>query len=82
MAKKIYARAKHIIALSPGMKEGIICTGVPADKVTVIPNGSDLDLFSPDIDGSVQREQLRLKDRLKIQIPIMTGKSYKSAWRS
>jgi len=63
MAKKIYAGAKHIIALSPGMKEGIIRTGVPADKVTVIPNASDLDLFSPDIDGSAQREQLGLKDR-------------------
>lgn len=63
MAKKIYASAKHIIALSPGMKDGIIRAGVPADKVTVIPNASDLDLFSPDIDGSVQREQLGLKDR-------------------
>ena len=63
MAKKIYAGAKHIVALSPGMKEGIIRTGVPVDKVTVIPNGSDLDLFSPDIDGSAQREQLGLKDR-------------------
>jgi glycosyltransferase involved in cell wall biosynthesis len=63
MAKKIYAGAKHIVALSPGMKEGIIRAGVPADKVTVIPNASDLDLFSPDIDGSAQREQLGLKDR-------------------
>jgi glycosyltransferase involved in cell wall biosynthesis len=63
MAKKIYAGAKHIVALSPGMKEGIVRAGVPADKVTVIPNASDLDLFSPDIDGSAQREQLGLKDR-------------------
>jgi glycosyltransferase involved in cell wall biosynthesis len=63
MAKKIYAGAKHIVALSPGMKEGIVRAGVPADKVTVIPNASDLDLFSPDIDGSAQRERLGLKDR-------------------
>ena len=63
MAKKIYDGAEHIVALSPGMKEGIVRTGVPADKVTVIPNASDLDLFSPDIDGSTQRERLGLKDR-------------------
>jgi len=63
MAKKIYAGAKHIVALSPGMKEGIVRTGVPAGKVTVIPNASDLDLFSPDIDGSAQRERLGLKDK-------------------
>jgi len=63
MAKKIYAGAEHIVALSPGMKEGIVRAGVPAEKVTVIPNASDLDLFGPDIDGSAQRERLRLKDR-------------------
>jgi len=63
MAKKIYAGAKHIVALSPGMKKGIVRAGVPADKVTVIPNASDLDLFSPDIDGSEQRLRLGLKDR-------------------
>ena len=63
MAKKIYAGAKHIVALSPGMKEGIVRTGVPAGKVTVIPNASDLDLFSPDIDGSEHRERLGLKDK-------------------
>jgi glycosyltransferase involved in cell wall biosynthesis len=63
MAKKIYAGAKHIVALSPGIKEGIVRAGVPADKVTVIPNAGDLDLFSPDIDGSAQRRRLGLKDR-------------------
>ncbi|MHC4332056.1 MAG: glycosyltransferase family 4 protein, partial [Planctomycetota bacterium] len=63
MAVKIYEGAKHIVALSPGMKEGIMHTGVPAKKVTVIPNGSDLDLFGPDVDGSSQRKRLGLGDR-------------------
>jgi len=63
MAKKIYAGAKHIVALSPGIKEGIVRAGVPAGKVTIIPNASDLDLFGPDIDGSPQRERLGLKDK-------------------
>jgi glycosyltransferase involved in cell wall biosynthesis len=63
MAKKIYTGAKYIVALSPGMKDGIIRMGVPADKITVIPNASDLDLFNPDIDGSAQHQQLGLKDR-------------------
>ena len=63
MAKKIYTGAKHIVALSPGMKKGIIRSGVSADKVTVIPNASDLDLFSPDIDGSAERLRLGLGDK-------------------
>lgn len=40
-----YRRAKHIVALSPGMKDGVVRAGTPAEKVTVIPNGCDLDLF-------------------------------------
>lgn len=63
MAKKIYAGANHIVALSPGMKEGIVRAGVPDAKVTVIPNASDLDLFRPDVDGSAQRKRLGLGER-------------------
>ena len=60
MAKKIYAGADHIIALSPGMKEGIVRSGVPAEKVTMIPNACDLDLFRPDVDGLAARRRLGL----------------------
>ncbi len=47
LERRIYRAAAHIVALSPGMKEGICRTGYPADRVTVIPNGCDLDLFRP-----------------------------------
>jgi len=47
MAKKIYNQATHIVALSPGMKNGIVHTGVEASRVTVIPNACDCDLFRP-----------------------------------
>ena len=66
MAKKIYSEAKHIIALSPGMKDGIIKTGVPPEKVTVIPNLCNMELFSPDLDGSVSRLRLGLKDQFTV----------------
>jgi len=45
------------------MKEGIVRTGIAEDKVTVIPNASDLDLFRPDLDGSAARERLGLGSR-------------------
>ena len=63
MARKIYRRADHIVALSPGMREGITRTGIRPEQVTVIPNGSDLDLFRPDLDGSASRARLGLGDR-------------------
>jgi glycosyltransferase involved in cell wall biosynthesis len=63
MERRIYAAADHIVALSPGMKAGVMAAGVPDDKVTVITNGSDADLFRPDLDGSAARRRLGLGDR-------------------
>jgi glycosyltransferase involved in cell wall biosynthesis len=63
MERKIYYAANHIVALSPGMKKGIVATGIPPERVTVITNASDLDLFRPDLDGRAARERLQLGDR-------------------
>jgi glycosyltransferase involved in cell wall biosynthesis len=38
-------------------------TGIEAEKVTVIPNASDLDLFNPGLDGAASRERLSLGQR-------------------
>lgn len=46
-----YKHSKHIIALSPGMAKGIVKTGYPNEKVTMIPNSADLDIFKSDISG-------------------------------
>ncbi len=43
----LYRKAKHVIALSPGMADGVIAEGVPPERVHMIPNSSDLDLFYP-----------------------------------
>lgn len=45
--KAVYNKAVHIIALSPGMKEGIIKCGIKPSKVTVIPNMSKNEKFFP-----------------------------------
>lgn len=52
MERKIYFAAERIIALAPGIKDGICATGYPADRVAMIPNSSDLDLFKPN-DGEL-----------------------------
>lgn len=45
--KRIYDKAEHVIALSPGMAEGVIKAGTPENKVTMIPNMSKPDKFYP-----------------------------------
>lgn len=41
-----YCNAARIVALSPGIRDGVIATGYPPAKISVIPNGSDFDLFA------------------------------------
>lgn len=52
-----YRNAVRIVALSPGMKDGVIATGYPEDRVTVIPNSCDFDLFNV---GPDPGQQVRL----------------------
>lgn len=43
-----YRNADQIVALSPGMAEGVVETGYSPDRVHVIPNSCDLELFGND----------------------------------
>ena len=36
-----YRNAAHIVAQSPGVKDGVVATGYPSEKVTVIPSSCD-----------------------------------------
>jgi glycosyltransferase involved in cell wall biosynthesis len=47
-----YRNSHTIIALSPGMADGVAATGYDRDRIHVIPNGCDRDLFFPDEAGS------------------------------
>ncbi len=43
-----YRHAARVVALSPGMADGVASTGYPRDRIHVIPNSCDLDRFAPD----------------------------------
>ncbi|MGI8844873.1 MAG: glycosyltransferase family 4 protein, partial [Thermoleophilaceae bacterium] len=58
LERAAYAASKHVVALSPGMRDGVVAAGVAPERVTMIPNAADLDLFSPDLDPGDTREQL------------------------
>jgi glycosyltransferase involved in cell wall biosynthesis len=44
-----YRAADAVVVVSEGFRSDLIRRGVPADKVTTIRNGVDLDRFSPDL---------------------------------
>jgi glycosyltransferase involved in cell wall biosynthesis len=47
-----YARSARVVALSEGMADGVRQTGYPRDRISVIPNSSDLKLFAHNAAGA------------------------------
>lgn len=47
LEKVTYDHSAAVVALSPGMEELVLEAGADPERVTVIPNCSDLDLFHP-----------------------------------
>lgn len=45
--KRIYKKSNHVVALSPGMKDGVVAAGIADDKVTMVPNMSKPEEFKP-----------------------------------
>jgi glycosyltransferase involved in cell wall biosynthesis len=65
LEKFAYQNAAQIVALSPGMRDGIVKTGYPTKRVHVIPNSADLKLFNvpPDIGVVFRQKYDWLRDR-------------------
>jgi glycosyltransferase involved in cell wall biosynthesis len=56
-----YALASRVVALSPGMAAGIRRRGIPAERVAMIPNASDVELFgASEGEGEAVRARLGL----------------------
>jgi glycosyltransferase involved in cell wall biosynthesis len=53
--KFLYDRAAHVWVNSPAYKPYIVGRGVPEKKITFIPYGTDVSMFTPEVDGSAVR---------------------------
>jgi len=61
-------RADAVTTICEGLRKDIVARGIPADKVTVIPNAVDIDKFS--VGGSADQE---LKAKLGLQSARLIG---------
>jgi glycosyltransferase involved in cell wall biosynthesis len=64
LERVVYRRSARIIALSPGIRDGVVSAGVPPERVAMVPNASDLELFSPALDRVAERRRLGLGEGL------------------
>ena len=63
LEKTIYKRSSAIVALSPGMAEGVRKVIACNHQIEVVPNCCDLDVFKPDVDGSEIRAKYGWADK-------------------
>ncbi len=52
LEQRMYAAATRIVTVGRGYQQQLEARGVPADRISVIPNGVDLGMFDPAADGS------------------------------
>ena len=66
LEKFLYARATHILVNSPAYKDYMLGKGVPENKITYIPYGTDVDMFNPGVDGSSVRTDMGLENKFVV----------------
>lgn len=59
----LYAHATHILVNSPAYRDYLERKGISPEKITLIPNGVDSDMFDPDSTGDTTCQRLGLKDK-------------------
>jgi glycosyltransferase involved in cell wall biosynthesis len=59
LEKWAYSNSARVVALSPGMAQGVERTGFPADRIHCIPNSSDIELFETHAESGQRFRQSR-----------------------
>jgi glycosyltransferase involved in cell wall biosynthesis len=63
LERRLYEGAERIVVLSEGSRDELRARGIPEEKLVLIPNAADLDVFRPDVVDSGFRASHGLEDR-------------------
>ena len=62
----LYKSANRVIAVTDAFKENLISRGIKANKISVVTNGSNIELFAPRQKDKELLEKLNLKDKFVV----------------
>ncbi len=62
----LYRRADHLLVNSPAYRDYLLAKGIPARKITLIPNGVDPGMFDPHAAGNEVREEFKLNGQFVV----------------
>lgn len=60
---RCYKSAKHIVVVTDSFKDTIVGKGIDPNKITVVKNGANLELFKPQIKNEVLISKLQLEGK-------------------
>ena len=63
LERRLYDGAERVVVLSEGAREELRGRGIPEDKLVLIPNAADLDVFRPDVVDEGFRAEAALEGR-------------------
>jgi glycosyltransferase involved in cell wall biosynthesis len=63
LERRLYDGAERIVVLSEGARDTLIERGIPAEKLVLIPNAADLDVFRPEVVDETFRSKHGLEGR-------------------
>jgi glycosyltransferase involved in cell wall biosynthesis len=63
--------ADALVAVSQGLKDGLVALGAPPEKVTVLRNGVDTALFCPPGDRAALRRELGVEGTLVLSVGLL-----------
>lgn len=62
----LYARATHLLVNSPAYCDYLLKRGIPTEKISLIPNGVDPDMFDPASKGERIRQEWGLEEQFVV----------------
>ena len=71
LIRQAIAAADALIAVSAGLKDGLVALGAAPDKVTVLRNGVDLEMFRPVPDRAAVRAELGLEGPVLLSVGLL-----------
>jgi len=66
LERVLYRRASHLLVNSPAYRDHLIGKGIGSDRISLIPNGVDPEMFDPDERGEHLRRQFGLNGKFVV----------------
>jgi len=67
LADQCYRHSHHLVVVTEGIRHALLQKGIPAEKITLIPNGANTELFQPQPDAAATlRQQLHLHEKFVV----------------